>query len=391
MSATTLLSHETLSPGGRGPLARHGVGFAVLILPREGLERPADPAKAVAPNSESCSPRTTSPPARRSPQYGLMDNGTIWGHGAYLGRVHRPDAPWPALHLAGRIAQTRSRPPTRTSARTKARSRRRSRVRVRDHVRRRGSHRAAGGQQGVRRAGHLLISGSLSRLERRARGARSPTRPSCASSRRSSRGWAAAAGGPESPSRPPTTSVRPVGGITTPAARCSGRHQPGVPARQHRHRAARVQQVHYWLARRHDVHHCPAGGRSSAHCAGAGRHTQIHGDRRPALLAQVLIGGTLAHYRAERDFTDSTSRRCSRAITTRMAPADDDLLPRLCRRGRSSLPGAWRRRPEGQRPSFTCCSGLVGSSRVACAASGPALTIAWANCSSGSATRAGNA
>jgi nitric oxide reductase subunit B len=86
-------------------------GFAILILLslKAYQDAPPIPVKAVAPNGEVVfTADDVSAGQAVFLKYGLMDNGTIWGHGAYLG----PDFTAQtlhglALHLAGRIAQTR--------------------------------------------------------------------------------------------------------------------------------------------------------------------------------------------------------------------------------------------------------------------------------------------
>src|SRR4029453_3007956 len=112
MSATTLPSHETLSPWWPGSVAIVMIfGFAVLILMslRAYQNAPPIPAKAVTPGGEVVfTAEDIAAGQEVFLKYGLMDNGTIWGHGGYLG----PDFSAQTLHglalyLAGRIAQTR--------------------------------------------------------------------------------------------------------------------------------------------------------------------------------------------------------------------------------------------------------------------------------------------
>ena len=112
MSATTLPSHETLSPWWpRSVVIVMIFGFAVLILMslRAYQNAPPIPAKAVAPGGEVVfTAEDVAAGQEVFLKYGLMDNGTIWGHGGYLG----PDFSAQTLHglalyLAGRIAQTR--------------------------------------------------------------------------------------------------------------------------------------------------------------------------------------------------------------------------------------------------------------------------------------------
>jgi nitric oxide reductase subunit B len=90
-------------------------GFAVLIMMslKAYQNAPPIPAKTVAPGGELIfTAEDVSDGQAVFLKYGLMDNGTIWGHGAYLG----PDFSAQtlhglALHLAGRIAQTRFQTP----------------------------------------------------------------------------------------------------------------------------------------------------------------------------------------------------------------------------------------------------------------------------------------
>jgi len=112
MSTTALASHDTLSPWWPRSVGIVMVfGFAALIMLslKAYQDAPPIPAKAVAPNGEVVfTAEDVAAGQAIFLKYGLMDNGTIWGHGAYLG----PDFTAQtlhglALHLAGRIAQTR--------------------------------------------------------------------------------------------------------------------------------------------------------------------------------------------------------------------------------------------------------------------------------------------
>jgi nitric oxide reductase subunit B len=86
-------------------------GFAVLILMslRAYQNAPPIPAKAVAASDEVVfTAEDVAAGQEVFLKYGLMNNGSIWGHGGYLG----PDFSAQtlhglALHSAGRIAQTR--------------------------------------------------------------------------------------------------------------------------------------------------------------------------------------------------------------------------------------------------------------------------------------------
>ena len=111
MPATTLPSHETLSPWWpRSVVIVMIFGFAVLILMslRAYQNAPPIPAKAVTPSGEVVfTAEDVAAGQEVFLKYGLMDNGTIWGHGGYLG----PDFSAQTLHglalyFAGRIAQT---------------------------------------------------------------------------------------------------------------------------------------------------------------------------------------------------------------------------------------------------------------------------------------------
>lgn len=112
MSASNLLSRETLSPWWpRSVVIVMAFGFAVLIFMslRAYQSAPPIPTKAVAPNGEVVfTAEDVAAGQEVFLKYGLMDNGTVWGHGAYLG----PDFSAQTLHglalrLAGRIAQAR--------------------------------------------------------------------------------------------------------------------------------------------------------------------------------------------------------------------------------------------------------------------------------------------
>ena len=112
MSESTPQLSEALSPWWPRAVAVVMVfGFAALILLslKAYQSAPPIPAKAVAPNGEVVF--TSDDVASGQAvflKYGLMNNGTIWGHGGYLG----PDFSAQtlhglALHLAGRLAQAR--------------------------------------------------------------------------------------------------------------------------------------------------------------------------------------------------------------------------------------------------------------------------------------------
>lgn len=116
MPASTPQDHETLSPWWPRAVGVVMVfGFAVLIFLSLKVYQnaPPIPMKAVAPYGEVVF--TSDEVAEGQAvllKYGLMNNGTIWGHGGYLG----PDFSAQtlhglAMHLAGRIAQTQFRTP----------------------------------------------------------------------------------------------------------------------------------------------------------------------------------------------------------------------------------------------------------------------------------------
>jgi nitric oxide reductase subunit B len=110
--ATPVAAHQELSPWWkRAVLLTFVLGFAVLILLTVTAYRnaPPIPDRAVDPAGNVV---FTGDEVRAGQEvflkFGLMDNGTIWGHGAYLG----PDFSATVLHhwaldLAGRLAQSR--------------------------------------------------------------------------------------------------------------------------------------------------------------------------------------------------------------------------------------------------------------------------------------------
>ena len=111
MSATPLQSHETLSPWWpRSVVIVMIIGFAGLILMslRAYQNAPPIPVKTVALGEVVFTAEDIAEGQEVFLKYGLMDNGTIWGHGGYLG----PDFSAQTLHglalySAGRIAQSR--------------------------------------------------------------------------------------------------------------------------------------------------------------------------------------------------------------------------------------------------------------------------------------------
>ena len=111
MSATASPTYETLSPWWpRSVVIVMIFGFAVLILMslRAYQNAPPIPAKAVAAGDEVVfTAEDVAAGQEVFLKYGLMNNGTIWGHGGYLG----PDFSAQTLHglalyFARRIAQT---------------------------------------------------------------------------------------------------------------------------------------------------------------------------------------------------------------------------------------------------------------------------------------------
>ncbi len=112
MPATTLPAHETLSPWWPRTVTIVMVfGFAVLIMMSMRAYQNAPPIPAEARVSDGDVVFTAADVAAGQEvflKYGLMDNGTIWGHGAYLGPDYSAQTLHGlALHLAERIAQTR--------------------------------------------------------------------------------------------------------------------------------------------------------------------------------------------------------------------------------------------------------------------------------------------
>ncbi len=116
MSAITAPAHESLSPWWpRSVVIVMIFGFAVLILMslRAYQNAPPIPVKALAPGNEVVfTAEDVAAGQEVFLKYGLMNNGTIWGHGGYLG----PDFSAQTLHglalyFAGRIAQSQFQKP----------------------------------------------------------------------------------------------------------------------------------------------------------------------------------------------------------------------------------------------------------------------------------------
>src|SRR4029077_12009581 len=112
MSTATLQATESLSPWwGRAVALVMVVGFSTLILisVKAYENAPPIPAKSVASSGEVVfTAEEVASGQAVFLKYGLMDNGTIWGHGGMLG----PDFSAQtlhglALHRAERIAQSR--------------------------------------------------------------------------------------------------------------------------------------------------------------------------------------------------------------------------------------------------------------------------------------------
>lgn len=110
MASSSVMTSEGLSPWwGRSAIATMVVGFAILILVSVLAYRnaPPIPGHAVAQDgTELFTADDISSGQEVFLKYGLMSNGSIWGHGAYLG----PDFSATYLHdlalaLAGHIAQ----------------------------------------------------------------------------------------------------------------------------------------------------------------------------------------------------------------------------------------------------------------------------------------------
>ncbi len=80
---------EQLSPGWRyAAVGTFALGFAVLILLTCTAYQEAPPIPERAVDSDGAVIFTRSDVRNGQDvflKYGLMDNGTIWGHGAYLG------------------------------------------------------------------------------------------------------------------------------------------------------------------------------------------------------------------------------------------------------------------------------------------------------------------
>ena len=100
-------SQERLSPWWRRSVfAVMVVGFSVLIFLTIKVhhEAPPIPDKVVDPDGTSLFGKEDIQAGQQVfLKYGLMDNGSIWGHGGYLG----PDFSAQYLHnLAGDVAET---------------------------------------------------------------------------------------------------------------------------------------------------------------------------------------------------------------------------------------------------------------------------------------------
>src|SRR5512135_2745336 len=83
------ISSESLSPWWRNSVILVlALGFTVLIWisVRAYRDAPPIPAKVVGPSGETLFTRDDILGGQQVfLKYGLMENGTIWGHGAYLG------------------------------------------------------------------------------------------------------------------------------------------------------------------------------------------------------------------------------------------------------------------------------------------------------------------
>ena len=318
-------------------------GFAVLILMslRAYQNAPPIPAKAVAPGGEVVfTAEDVAAGQEVFLKYGLMDNGTIWGHGAYLGPgLLGADAAQPGARTSPeRIAQTRFQTALRQPPREREGGSRRSGcVGVQDQpVRRRDRHAdASRRQQGGVQPSRSRIGRTTSPTPPRTAGsreARSPIRTSCASSPRSSPGppghrrpqrpgsahsytnnfpydplvgnqphrWRACSGAPSawcSCSAASPSCCSPSASSTTSA---------GTAAR--RRAAAR-----------------PASVRPAQITPAQARHAQVHGGRRPAL---PRAGAD--RRRASR--TTAPSPATSTASTCRLSSRAICCAPGICRR-----------------------------------------------------------
>src|SRR5262245_11630834 len=98
MSASNVQSIESLSPWwARTVLVVMVLGFAVLVRMSVSAYRKAPPSPAKAIEAEGGTIFTAEDVTAGQQvflKYGLMDNGTIWGHGGYLG----PDFSAQTLH-----------------------------------------------------------------------------------------------------------------------------------------------------------------------------------------------------------------------------------------------------------------------------------------------------
>ena len=310
----TLPAPESLSPWwGRAVGLVMVIGFAVLIMlsVKAYDNAPPIPAKAVTADGEVVfTADDVSSGQEVFLKYGLMNNGTIWGHGGIWARFLGADTAWPrtALRRTDR-ARHALRPPTPISGQPEGGRGRRGRVGVQDQpVRCRERHAHASAWTPKRRSmSKMAYWTDTSRSRPRTadyRGARVAIRKSCASSRRFSSGPR----GPRPPSAPALAFVyqqlsRTIrwSATTRPAARCCG-----APSA--------------WCSCSAASASCCSPSASST--TSAGTAVTLNGPARPRtprglsrrrrpqrssswwwrrllFLVQALIGGAVAHYRAE--------------------------------------------------------------------------------------------
>ena len=342
-------------------------------------------------------------------KYGLMANGSIWGHGGYLGPGFLRAI---ALHRSARIRRgdrpaatsaCRWRPGAAQLAAVARRNGARS-SRPTATTRRRGMLQLTEAQAAAyrRQIGHWTDYFREPALQRRA--AARPDRPirrAAPVRPRSSPGppglrWPS---GPASRIPTPTTFRTTRSSATCPhrAPCCGARSAWCCCSAAWPLVLLAFGKFDYlgWISRER-THVAPAAAAGRVPAAGNAR-CEVFRDRRACCSwQQTLVGGAVAHYRAEPGdfygfdlsaFLPSNLLRTWHLQTRHLLDRD-----RLCRRGAVRCVGAGRRRTEGPARAASTCSSArsSSSSSAACSANGPASCNLLGDCGSGSATRAGN-